>query len=75
MTAFMFASFRTNLGLQFDPSQESDRQQVRELRALFSNNPKSMLRRSLISLPTDGVIISTTAAVVEPYVMDYNVTR
>ncbi len=35
---------RTVLGLLFDPSLEGDRRQVRELRALYSNNPKSMLR-------------------------------
>ena len=61
--------------MRFDPSSEDDRSQVRDLRRLFSNDPRSMLRRSLLHLPTDGVIISTTAAVLEPYDIDYNVTR
>lgn len=32
-------------------------------------------RRHLVYLPTDGVIIGTTAAVLDPYLVDHNVTR
>jgi len=59
-------SVRAILGLWAYPSQD-DASQLTALKALYRNNPSDRLRISQIKVYSDGIIINTTAALLEPY--------
>ena len=60
---------RTILGLWAYPAK-TDEQLISNLRQLYSNDPESMLRVSQIKMYSDGIIGSTTAALLEAYRID-----
>lgn len=59
-------SVRAVLGLWVYPGLD-DEQQLSEIRALYRNDPDSLLRISQIKVYADGILINTTAAMLEPY--------
>lgn len=61
---------RVNLGLWAYPN-EDDRSQLQSLKALYSNNSKSLLKINQIKLYSDGIIHNTTAAMQKDYKLDY----
>lgn len=64
---------RTVLGLWAYPHFE-DAEQLETLKALYRNDPESLLRISQIKLYSDGLLGNTTAAVFEPYLFDLEFT-
>lgn len=61
---------RTILGLWAYPHFD-DAAQIQSLKSLFKDDPDSMLRISQIKLYSDGLLQSTTAAVLQPYLVNY----
>ena len=59
---------RTVLGLWGYPEQDDS--QIERLKALYSNDPQSLLRINQIKIYADGIPTTTTAAMKAPY--DYN---
>lgn len=60
---------RTNLGLWIYPTEEND-QQISTLQSLYTNDPESLLKTNQIKLYADGIIINTTAAMQDDYLLD-----
>ena len=60
---------RANLGLWLYPS-EDDLSQINSLKSLYSNNPEKLLKINQIKLYADGIIINTTSAMVDDYLID-----
>ncbi|RMG83255.1 MAG: amidohydrolase [Bacteroidetes bacterium] len=60
---------RVNLGLWAYPN-DSDAQ-LTELASLYENDPNRFLRINQIKLYCDGIIHNTTAAMFDPYLIDY----
>ena len=52
-----------------------DDSQIDTLKSLYSNDTKSLLRISGIKLYADGLIINTTAAMKDPYAIDYEINE
>jgi predicted amidohydrolase YtcJ len=61
---------RVNLGLWAYPA-ENDAAQIAAIKALYSNNPNSLLRINQIKVYADGIIHNTTAAMHDNYKIDY----
>lgn len=61
---------RVNLGLWAYPA-ENDATQIAAIKALYSNNPNSLLRINQIKVYADGIIHNTTAAMNSSYLVDY----
>jgi predicted amidohydrolase YtcJ len=61
---------RVNLGLWAYPA-EDDATQIATIKALYSNNPNSLLRINQIKVYADGIIHNTTAAMHDNYKIDY----
>lgn len=61
---------RVNLGLWAYPA-ENDAAQIAAIKALYSNNPNSLLRINQIKVYADGIIHNTTAAMNDNYLVDY----
>jgi predicted amidohydrolase YtcJ len=59
-------SVRAILDLWAYPSMNDD-EQIKELTALYRNDPESLLRMSQIKVYDDGILINSTAAMLEPY--------
>jgi len=57
---------RAVLGLWAYPSQPDDTQ-IPALRALYNNDPDALVRISNIKVYSDGILINSTAAMLEPY--------
>lgn len=57
---------RAVLGLWAYPSQ-SDTTQLPALKALYRNDPSDLLRISQVKVYADGILINTTAALLQPY--------
>jgi len=60
---------RANLGLWLYPT-ENDASQISTLQSLYSNDPNSLLKINQIKLYSDGIIINTTAAMQDDYLID-----
>ncbi len=63
-------SVRAIVGLWAYPYIQDDAQQIASLAALYSNDPASKLRFSQVKLYSDGEISHTTAAMLQPYMVD-----
>ena len=63
---------RVSLGVWIDP-KEDDQAQISRLKSLFKS--KGMLRINQIRMEMDGILNHTTAALLDPYNTDYNLTR
>ena len=63
-------SVRAIVGLWAYPYIQDDAAQIASLISLYSNDPASRLRFSQIKLYTDGEISHTTAAMLQPYMVD-----
>lgn len=61
---------RANLGLWVYPADE-DAAQLAAIKALYSNDPNSLLRINQIKLYADGIVHNTTAAMHDDYLVDY----
>ena len=61
---------RVNLGLWLYP-QANDSSQIAQLKILYWNDPKSLLKFNQIKLYADGIIHNTTAAMHEEYLVSY----
>jgi predicted amidohydrolase YtcJ len=59
-------SVRAILDLWAYPSMNDD-EQIKKLAALYQNDPESLLRISQIKVYDDGILINSTAAMLEPY--------
>ncbi len=57
---------RAVLGLSADPNID-DAEQIGRLKALYRNKPDSLVRISQIKIYSDGILINSTAAMLEPY--------
>lgn len=53
--------------------QADDEQQLAELAALYRDDPESLLRFSQVKLYSDGLISNTTAALLDPYLVDLDI--
>jgi predicted amidohydrolase YtcJ len=60
---------RTSLGLWAYPELD-DVSQLQSLKALYQDDPASLLRINQIKLYADGILINTTAAMKQPYEFD-----
>jgi predicted amidohydrolase YtcJ len=49
-----------------------DEEQIPSLKAMYNYNPDSLLRVSQIKMYSDGLLESTTAAVLQPYLINYH---
>ncbi len=61
---------RAIVGLWAYPYETDDSQQIADLAARYSNDPDSLLRFSQVKLYADGEIGHTTAALLQPYMLD-----
>ncbi|MEM8888564.1 MAG: amidohydrolase [Bacteroidota bacterium] len=61
---------RVNLGLWAYPT-EADASQLAALKAMYSNDPNSLLKINQIKLYADGIIHNTTSAMHDDYLVDY----
>ncbi len=61
---------RANLGLWAYPS-ENDVSQIASVKALYSNDPNSLVKINQIKLYSDGIVHNTTAAMNSNYLLDY----
>ena len=61
---------RVNLGLWAYPA-EVDNEQIEALKALYSNNPNSLLKINQIKVYSDGIIHNTTSAMHDDFLIDY----
>lgn len=61
---------RINLGLWAYPA-EDDATQLASIKALYDNNPNSLLKINQIKLYSDGIIHNTTSAMHGDYLIDY----
>ncbi|MCF6213730.1 MAG: amidohydrolase [Flavobacteriaceae bacterium] len=61
---------RVNLGLWLYPDEDDDTQ-INTLKSLYSNDPNSLLKINQIKLYADGIIINTTAAMQDNYLLDF----
>ncbi len=59
-------SVRAILNLWAYPNMNDD-EQIRALKDLYQNDPESLLRISQIKVYDDGILINSTAAMLEPY--------
>ena len=59
-------SVRAILNLWAYPNMNDD-EQIKELASLYKNDPDSFLRMSQIKVYDDGILINSTAAMLEPY--------
>ncbi|CAM2070518.1 Amidohydrolase [Sulfidibacter corallicola] len=57
---------RAILGLWAYPSM-NDEAQLAELRGLYRNDPDALLRQNQVKVYADGILINSTAAMLEPY--------
>ncbi|MEK8018273.1 MAG: amidohydrolase [Candidatus Parabeggiatoa sp.] len=57
---------RTVLGLWAYPHYD-DAEQIKQLTALYDNNPESLLRVSQVKVYSDGILGNGTAALLQPY--------
>lgn len=57
---------RAVLGLWAYP-QENDATQIAKIKSLYRNNPNDLVRISQIKIYSDGILINSTAAMLEPY--------
>lgn len=60
---------RTNLGLWLYPT-EDDAAQIATLKSLYSFDTNSLLKINQIKLYSDGIIINTTSAMIDEYLVD-----
>ncbi|MGH1364590.1 MAG: amidohydrolase [Calditrichia bacterium] len=60
---------RANLGLWLYPT-EDDASQIATLKSLYSNEPGSFLKVNQIKLYADGIVINTTSAMQQDYLID-----
>ncbi|MDP4983682.1 amidohydrolase [Pseudoalteromonas tunicata] len=60
---------RANLGLWAYP-ELSDEKQLKQLAALYQNDPTKLVKINQIKLYSDGILTNTTAAMHEPYQID-----
>jgi len=60
---------RANLGLWLYPT-ENDASQITTLQSLYSNEPGSFLKVNQIKLYADGIVINTTSAMQQDYLID-----
>jgi len=60
---------RANLGLWLYPT-EDDASQINTIETLYSNDPISLLKINQIKLYADGIIINTTSAMLDDYLID-----
>jgi len=60
---------RVNLGLWAYPADQ-DVEQLAQLRNLYSNDPSSFLKINQIKVYSDGIVMNTTAAMKEDYLID-----
>ena len=63
---------RAILGLWAAPEVTDDVTQIQALKDRYSNDPDSLLRVSQIKVYSDGLLQTTTAAMLEPYLVNYN---
>ncbi|MEM7572619.1 MAG: amidohydrolase family protein [Bacteroidota bacterium] len=61
---------RVNLGLWAYPA-EVDNEQINNLRALYRNDPNSLLKINQIKVYCDGIIHNTTSAMHDDFLVDY----
>jgi predicted amidohydrolase YtcJ len=61
---------RVNLGLWAYPADDNA-SQLQAIKALYSNDPNKLLRINQIKVYADGIIHNTTAAMFDPYLIDY----
>lgn len=61
---------RANLGLWAYPTEE-DASQIATIKALYSNDPNSLLKINQIKLYSDGIIHNTTSAMNSDFLVDY----
>lgn len=62
---------RTILGLWAYPHLK-DEEQIPSFKAMYNYDPASLLRVSQIKMYSDGLLESTTAAVLQPYLINYH---
>lgn len=60
---------RANLGLWIYPT-EDDAQQISTIQSLYSNDPNNFLKINQVKLYADGIIINTTSAMEDDYLID-----
>ncbi len=63
---------RATLGLWAYPGHD-DTQQLAELTALYDPDPSDWLQTTQVKLYSDGIVVNTTAAMLEPYVETWGV--
>jgi predicted amidohydrolase YtcJ len=60
---------RANLGLWLYPT-EDDASQIAMIQSLYSNNPNSFLKINQVKLYSDGIVINTTSAMKDDFLID-----
>ncbi|MEQ9265983.1 MAG: amidohydrolase [Balneolaceae bacterium] len=60
---------RANLGLWIYPTEE-DATQISTIQSFYSNDPNSLLKINQVKLYVDGIIINTTSAMEDDYLID-----
>jgi predicted amidohydrolase YtcJ len=65
---------RATMALWVYPENVNDDAQINTLKSMYSNDPRSFLRVNQIKMYSDGIGINTTAAMLEPYLIDYDLS-
>ncbi len=63
-----------SLALWIHPEKNDD-EQIDELKALYQDKSKAILRINQVAVQVDGIFLSSTAATLQEYEIDYNITR